>query len=242
MDADTTKIAMEEQNARVEDETNERSPLNGTEKDKEAAANGSGHGETVDSEIKVNVGSAGKAFDVRDRIRHCRLLINTNERYRKIALYGGGSLLALLCILILWFGYCIIRGDPLADPQFRYLRLVPRQNEPYNTIKYTAGEYGNWSPLKRQMDRFLDEYNNTRLIVEQRTKNLKMTCNEESKSDANTSCYFNAEEMFSLCQKRENYGLADGSPCVFITFRNLVGWEPNPITDPAELQLPTHLA
>lgn len=239
-----TKIALEE--THNEEDTNELSPLNGGDKEKDAAANGAGHPETASSDVKTTSGSAGlsasKLLDVRSHIDQARTWINTSEENRKRALWGGGAVISILAILFLWLLYCIIRGDPLEDPQFRYLRLVPRQNEPYNTIRYTAGEYGSWKPLKRQMDRFLDEYNNTRLIVEQRTKNLKMSCSEESKSDANTSCYFNAEEMFSLCQKRENYGLPEGSPCVFLTFRNLVGWEPNPITDPNEVQLPSHLA
>lgn len=239
-DTKETKIPLEETVHRDEEDTNERSPLN---KDKDVEENG-GH---ADAERKPSTsGSAtgngtGKPFVITDRIRELRVLINSNPRYRKAAIIIGGGWIFLLVLTIFIVGIVLFGSDSLKDPQFRYLGLVPSNNSPKNTIKYTAGENGNWGDLKRQMDRFLNDYNNTRLIVEQKTKNLKMRCNEQDKSDANSSCYFNAEEMFSLCQKRENYGLPDGSPCIFIKFNNVEGWEPIPITDPKELELPEHL-
>lgn len=238
------KINME--NVHHEEDATERSPLNGSGDaagEKDVEANGGGDqkgGSAADEKDGASVQKA-KLTAIAHARRWCDLLQQGDQKTRLWTAVGAG-LLVLLILFLVWF--CIFY-DPYADPQYRYLRMIPKYSARKNTIKYVAGEDGDWYKIKQQIDAFLENYKTNNVLPDVLARRLKMDCNDYHKSDYNSSCYFNAEDIFNMCgypSENQNYGYEEGSPCVFLQFNHVPNWVPEPIVNPANIGLPTHLA
>lgn len=222
------KVTVEEETEAAEDEANERSPLNSKD------------GSIKSSQEKL---SKDKPKTMPERVQQWLDMIQSNQQYRKTAILIASCLLIFVLLLLMIVIWILVVRDPLIDPNYRYLRLIPQNNEPKNTIRFSVGEYGSWHEMKNQIDYFLSEYNSTRLFFRDKIRSVRMDCNDLTiTTNFNVSCYFNADEAFSLCPKRDNYGYSEGSPCVFLKFNNVKNWMPEPIRDQAQIyQMPEKL-
>ena len=221
------KVTVEDQEA-GDDEANERSPLNS----KDASVKSSQERLAKD-----------KPKSAAERIQLWLDLIQSNQQYRKTAILIASILLFFVFLLLIIVVYILIVRDPLIDPNYRYLRLIPNNNEPKNTIRFSVGEFGSWHEMENQIDYFLSEYNSTRLFYRDKINHVRMDCNDLTiTANFNRSCYFNADEAFSLCSKRDHYGYSEGSPCIFLKFNNVKGWMPEIAHGPSRVyQLPLKL-
>lgn len=224
------KVTLEEHEAdAAEDEANERSPLNSKD------------GSAKSSQERL---AKDKPKSVGERVQQFLDVIQSNQQYRTTAIIVASCLLVIVLLLLITVIWVLVVRDPLIDPNYRYLRLIPNNNEPKNTIRFRVdGDYGTWHEMKNEIDYFLSEYNSTRLFFKDRISHVQMDCNDLTvTANYNRSCYFNADEAFSLCSKRDNYGYSEGSPCVFLKFNNIKGWMPEPPRTQSQIfQLPPHL-
>lgn len=214
------KVKIEDQEADADD-SNEDSPLNSK----------------VGSKKSLQERQSNKPKSVPDQLQQWLDRIQSNPDHRRTAIIAASCLLVIVVLmLVLVFWFLVVR-DPLIDPNYRYLRLIPRNNEPKNTIRFSVGDVASWRDLTDQISVFLMEYNSTRLFYRDKMTNLRMDCNDLTvTANFNRSCFFSADEVFSLCSKRENYGYSEGSPCVFLKFNNVKGWMPELIRDRNQIQ------
>lgn len=223
------KVTVEEQEADAgEEEATEHSPLNS----KDASAKSS----------KERL-SKDKPKSVGEQIQQWLDMIQSNQQYRKTAILIASCLLAIVVLLLVIVIWVLVVRDPLIDPNYRYLAMIPRNNEPKNTLRFSVGELGSWHEMTNQIDSFVAEYNSTRLFYKDKMSHVRMDCNDITiTANFNRSCFFNADEAFSLCSKRDNYGYIDGSPCIFLKFNNILGWVPELLRDETQVyQLPPKL-
>jgi len=127
-----------------------------------------------------------------------------------------------------------------ANPGLGY-RPMRTDTDPYSSlIWFRHGGQGNWDDLKRNLDRFLIEYEPGR---DANAGNTQTNCGFDRMGPLreDEACEFNKEWLSDegtdkKCISEEHYGYLHGKPCILLKLNRVYGWMPDPYYNLTEIK------
>ena len=123
------------------------------------------------------------------------------------------------------------RSEPekwIEDPVPRLLRLVPTPNGARNLIKFRSGHGSEgkiWPNLTEEIANLYERFDENNVLGKKNVTN----CDQRVTPPANEqlTCFFKIDdEIRKFCKPENNFGYADGSPCIFIQFNHAQNFTP----------------
>lgn len=116
-----------------------------------------------------------------------------------------------------------------ADEPGSLLRLWPQPRGPHRMIRFRHGslphEGREWPKLTGQLSQLVSAYDPDRY---QRNPNVSECFGR--RPERGRVCFFDVRTVAPECTAPLDFGYKEGSPCIFLQFANLRGWEPAPFT------------
>jgi len=111
------------------------------------------------------------------------------------------------------------------------LRLVPTPNKARNQIQFRAGhgsEGKGWLEMTNEINNLFDMFDRDNVMGK---KNVTY-CDGRSTPphDERFTCFFDSSDIKKQCNRENDYGYADGSPCIFIQFNHVANFTPEIFT------------
>lgn len=111
------------------------------------------------------------------------------------------------------------------------LRLVPTPNHAMNMIRFRSG-HGNegkvWPNLTQEITNLFDVFDWNNIRGKKNVTNCDYRVSPPA--DERYTCFFDASELKKQCNPDNDYGYADGSPCIFIQFNPFYNFTPEVYT------------
>lgn len=109
------------------------------------------------------------------------------------------------------------------------LEFFPRARPAQNLIWFRAsgpqGVAPGWQHLTSQLTQLTAEYNSRRV---ERNENLTMC--SDLRPENGKVCFFDLDAVAPQCTAAQDFGYPRQSPCVFLQFANVTGWDPEPLS------------
>jgi len=125
-----------------------------------------------------------------------------------------------------------------SNPGVGYRPMPHTDNIESTLIWFRHGKTnGNFEPWVQRLNESLKDYiNEDHQKAKEGSKNHPVECLETKGSGTSGICKINQEKLFQgRCNESQNYGFADGRPCILIKLNKIYGWEPQPYKNVTEM-------
>ncbi|XP_076316584.1 sodium/potassium-transporting ATPase subunit beta-like [Tachypleus tridentatus] len=120
----------------------------------------------------------------------------------------------------------------------RLMMVHPRPKGRYQLIRFRHGslphEGADWPNLVNELSRLMSNYDAKHNVKRNRTECFGQLPPE------GYACLFDISQISPDCRVSNFFGYRDGSPCIFLQFPNITGWEPQPYST-RDLELTRYL-
>lgn len=146
------------------------------------------------------------------------------------------AVLLLLVVTGVIVAVIILASQPepekwVEDPVPRMLRLVPTPNGARNMIRFRSGHGSEgkiWPNLTEEITNLYDRYDSKNVMGKKNVTNCDNRVTPPTSEQY--TCFFETEEIRKHCNSDNNYGYADGAPCVFVQFNHVANFTPEIFT------------
>ena len=111
----------------------------------------------------------------------------------------------------------------------RMLRLIPTPNGPKNLLRFRSGHGSEgkiWPNLTEELVNLYEVFEYDRVFAPGRKTNVTNCGGRVTPPSDEKTCFYDTTEIRKLCKKEDNFGYADGSPCLFIQFNQVYNFTP----------------
>ena len=216
-----------------QENSTEKSPLKESDKDHDGE-------ETKDALLENNGIKEVKANPLLETLR---------DPKTRVTLAIAGCVLLLVIVASVVIGVLVVgsRSEPepwIEDPVPRMLRLVPTPNGSRNMIRFRSGhgtEGRVWPNLTAEIANLFDRYDGDRVLGKKNVTNCDNRVTPPA--EERLTCFFDTKEVRKHCNQENQYGYADGSPCIFVQFNHVHNFTPEVFTkqDLEDAKLPENL-
>ncbi|GMR32602.1 hypothetical protein PMAYCL1PPCAC_02797 [Pristionchus mayeri] len=99
-----------------------------------------------------------------------------------------------------------------------------KENPDSTMIKFNIRDPASYEPFVKQMDSYLEKYQNTNGT---RTCTGTMSNADAAEGKTEEPCLFSLSDFEKAqCSSKNGYGFKDGKPCVILSLNRLIGWRP----------------
>lgn len=199
------------------DNSTEKSPL----KEQEAG------GDEVKEPLETNGIKELKANPLMDTLRDPKTRLT-------VAIIGALLLLFVVAGIVISVLVMGGKSEPepwVEDPVPRMLRLVPTPNAAHNMIRFRSGhgpEGGIYPNLTEEIDNLFQKYDESAIRGKKNVTNCENRVTPPA--DDKFTCLYDTSEIRKHCNPDNQYGYADGSPCIFIQFNHVYNFTPEVYT------------
>jgi len=118
-------------------------------------------------------------------------------------------------------------GSILQNPAMGYMPLPRPDNVEATLIWYKQGDKEDVKYWSDSLAKFISKYEGT----EGHHGQNMIQCSEKVLPNADQACIFNDEDLGDDCQKKDQFGYANGRPCVLLKMNKMINWVPDVYTN-----------